>query len=102
MHYEPSPGRGCCGGPYWNGAAPPAVSDVADAVARLAAGVGTGGTIIAIALQPALLVLVVVTVGLPLLLIATLALIAVYSRKSHRRRTAENIIDRLLVALRPR
>jgi hypothetical protein len=57
------------------------------------------------AVQPGLLVPVVLVVavlgGLPLLLIVTLALGAVYSRDPIRRISAEKILDRLLRALRP-
>lgn len=49
----------------------------------LGGGVGAGGAILAIALQPALLVPILVTTGalggLPLVLITALALIAIYS-----------------------
>ena len=40
--------------------------------------------------------------GLPLLLITTLALVAVYSPDPVRRAAAEKILDRLLTTLRPR
>jgi hypothetical protein len=58
-----------------------------------------------VALQPPLLVPILVTVaalgGLPLLLIASLALVAVYSPDPSRRAAAEKILDRLLMTLRP-
>jgi hypothetical protein len=61
---------------------------------------------LAAAVQPGLLVPMVLAVavlgGLPLLLIVTLALGAVYSRDPVRRAAAEKILDRLLSALRPR
>lgn len=73
---------------------------------RLVSGVGAGGAALVAAVQPGLLVAVVLAVavlgGLPLLLIATLALVAVYSRDPARRTAAEKILDRLLSALRPR
>jgi hypothetical protein len=73
---------------------------------RLVSGVGAGGAALVAAVQPGLLVpvLLAVTVlgGLPLLLIVTLALGAVYSRDPVRRTAAEKILDRLLSALRPR
>lgn len=72
----------------------------------LASGVGVGGTALAVALQPGLLEPVLVTVGalggLPLLLITTLALVAVYSADPGRRAAAEKILDLLLATLRPR
>lgn len=40
--------------------------------------------------------------GLPLLLIVTLALVAVYSPDPSRREAAEKVLDRLLTTLRPR
>lgn len=71
----------------------------------LISGFGAGGATLIIAAQPALLVPVLITVGalvgLPLLLIATLALVAVYSRETARRNAAEKILDRLLSTLRP-
>ncbi|MGH3813370.1 MAG: hypothetical protein ACRDUV_13095 [Pseudonocardiaceae bacterium] len=73
---------------------------------RLVSGVGAGGAALIAATQPGLLVPVVLAVavlgGLPLLLIATLALVAVYSRDPARRSAAEKILDRLLRALHPR
>ncbi len=73
---------------------------------RLVSGVGAGGAALVAAVQPGLLVPVLLAVavlgGLPLLLIATLALAAVYSRDLARRTAAEKILDRLLSALRPR
>ena len=73
---------------------------------RLVSGVGAGGAALVAAVQPGLLVpvllAVAVPVGLPLLLIATLALVAVYSRDPVRRAAAEKVLDRLLNALRPR
>lgn len=72
----------------------------------LVSGVGAGGAALVAAVQPGLLMPVVLAVavlgGLPLLLIATLALGAVYSRDPVRRTAAEKILDRLLSALRPR
>lgn len=71
----------------------------------LGPGVGAGSAVLALALQPALLVPIVLTGaalgGLPLLLITTLALVAVYSPDPVRRENAEVILDRLLTALRP-
>ena len=73
------------------------------AVARwLLSGVGAGAALAAAALGPALVITVGVLVGLPLLLITTLALVAVYSPDQARRGAAEKILDRLLSALRPR
>lgn len=73
---------------------------------RLVSGVGAGGVALVAAVQPGLLVPVLLAAavlgGLPLLLIATLALVAVYSRDPARRSAAEKILDRLLSALRPR
>jgi hypothetical protein len=61
--------------------------------------------VLVVALQPALLIPTLVTAavlgGLPLLLITTLALIAVYSPDPARRIAAEKILDRLLITLRP-
>jgi nitrate/nitrite transporter NarK len=76
-------------------------------LARLASGAGAaGGTAVVVAVQPTLLlpVLVMLTVlgALPLLLITTLALAAVYSTNPGRRRAAEKVLDRLLTTLRPR
>lgn len=72
----------------------------------LGPGVGVGSAALAVALQPGLLGPILLTAaalgGLPLLLIATLALIAVYSPDPYRRNAAENILDRLLTTLRPR
>lgn len=71
----------------------------------LCRGIGAGSAALAVAVQPALLVPIVVTggvlVGLPLLLISALALVAVYSPDPVRRADAEAILDRLLAALRP-
>ncbi len=71
----------------------------------LGPGVGAGSAVLVVALQPALMVPILVTVaalgGLPLLLIATLALVAVYSPDPSRRDAAEKILDRLLTTLRP-
>jgi len=76
------------------------------AVASWLASIGAGGTVVAVAIQPALLGPVVVTVAalgiLPLLLISTLALVAVYSPDPARRKDAGKILDRLLTILRPR
>jgi hypothetical protein len=70
----------------------------------LASGVG-GGAALVVVLQPGLLgpILVIAGVlgGLPLLLITTLALVAVYSRDHARRVAAEKILNRLLTTLRP-
>jgi hypothetical protein len=70
----------------------------------LVSGVGAGGAALAAALQPGLLVSIVLAVaglgGLALLLVATLALGAVYSRGRARRIRAEKILDRLLSTLR--
>ena len=72
---------------------------------RLVSGVGAGGMALVAAAQPGLLVPVLLAVavlgGLPLLLIAALALVAVYSHDPARRAAAEKILDRLLSALRP-
>ncbi|MGH3973438.1 MAG: hypothetical protein ACRDS9_08930 [Pseudonocardiaceae bacterium] len=72
----------------------------------LVSGVGAGGAALVAAVQPGLLVPVLLAVavlgGLPLLLITTLALVAVYSSDPARRTAAEKILDRLLSALRPR
>jgi hypothetical protein len=61
--------------------------------------------VLVVALQPALLVPILVTGAalgsLPLLLITMLALVAVYSRDPARREAAEKILDRLLITLRP-
>ena len=68
-------------------------------------GIGAGSAALAIALQPAPLVPILVTGatlgGLPLLLITILALVAVYSPGPVRRTAAEKILDRLLATLRP-
>jgi hypothetical protein len=73
---------------------------------RLVSGFSAGGAALVAAGQLGLLVPVVLAVavlgGLPLLLIAVLALAAVYSRDPARRRAAEKILDRLLSALCPR
>jgi len=74
---------------------------------RLVSGVGAaGGTAVAVAVQPTLLIPVLVTLtalgSLPLLLITTLALAAVYSADPNRRTAAEKVLDRLLTTLRPR
>lgn len=72
----------------------------------LVSGVGAGGAALAAALQPGLLVSIVLAVaglgGLALLLIVTLALVAIYSRDPVRRAAAEKILTRLLGVLRPR
>jgi hypothetical protein len=72
---------------------------------RLVSGVGAGGAVLVAAVQPGLLVPVVLAIGVlggvPLLLVATLALVAVYSRDPDRRRAAEKILDRLLSTLHP-
>jgi nitrate/nitrite transporter NarK len=79
---------------------------VSAVASRLASGVGAGGAALVAAVQPGLLVPVTLVAavlgGLPLLLITTLALVAVYSHDPDRRTAAENILDRLLSALRPR
>jgi hypothetical protein len=71
----------------------------------LGRGVGAGSAALAIALQPTLLAPILVTGaalgGLSLLLITTLALIAVCSPDPNRRADAEKILDRLLTTLRP-
>lgn len=62
--------------------------------------------VVTLALQHGLLVPVLITVAAlccpQLLLITTLALVAVYSPDPARRAAAEQILDRLLTALRPR
>jgi hypothetical protein len=72
----------------------------------LSSGVGAGSAALAVALQPGLLVPILVSGaalgGLPLLLIVTLALVAVYSPDPSRQDAAERILDRLLTTLRPR
>ncbi|MGH3934999.1 MAG: hypothetical protein ACRDS1_08495 [Pseudonocardiaceae bacterium] len=80
---------------------------MAGSLVRLVSGAGAaGGTAVAVAVQPALLIpiLVMLTVlgSLPLLLITTLALVAVYSANPDRRTAAEKVLDRLLTTLRPR
>jgi hypothetical protein len=74
-------------------------------VGRLSSGAGIGTAAVIITLQPALLAPILVTVAVPvdlmLLLIATLALIAVYSRDQTRRDAAQKILDQLLITLRP-
>lgn len=71
----------------------------------LGPGFGVGSAALAITLQPALLVPILVTGvalgGLPMLLITALALIAVLSSDPTRRDAAEKILDRLLTTLRP-
>lgn len=73
---------------------------------RLVSGVGAGGAALVAAVQPGLLVAVLLAVaalgGLLLLLISTLALVAVYSRDPVRRAAAGKILTQLLGALRPR
>ncbi len=73
---------------------------------RLLSSVGAGGAALVATVPPGLLVAVVLAVavlgGLPLLLITTLALVAVYSHDPARRTAAEKILDRLLNTLRPR
>jgi hypothetical protein len=73
---------------------------------RLVSSIGAGSTVLAVAVQPGLLVPVLlafaVLCGLPLLLITTLALVAVYSPEPARRTAATKILDRLLATLRPR
>lgn len=81
-------------------------SGIVSTVTRwLGRGVGTGSAVLAVAFQPALLLPILVTTatlgGLPLLLITTLAMIAVYSPDPVRRAAAEKILDRLLTTLRP-
>jgi len=80
---------------------------MAGTLTRLVSGVGAaGGTAVAVAVQPTLLIPVLVTLtalgSLPLLLITTLALAAVYSADPNRRTAAEKVLDRLLTTLRPR
>ncbi len=69
----------------------------------LASGVGVVGGVLVTAVQHAalgpILVIVGVLGGLPLMLITTLALVAVYSPHRARRSAAEKILDRLLSAL---
>ena len=71
----------------------------------LVSGVGAGGAALVTALQPGVMVSIVLAFavlgGLALLLIATLALAAVYSRGPARRTRAEKVLDRLLNTLRP-
>lgn len=71
----------------------------------LASSIGAAGTVVALAIKPALLdpvsVAVAILAILPLLLISTLALVAVYSPDPARRRNAGKILDRLLTTLRP-
>lgn len=81
------------------------VRGVAGALIWLASGTGViGSTAVAIAVQPALLVALLVTLAplalLPLL-ISILALIAVYAPSPERRAAAERVLDRLLLTLRP-
>lgn len=75
-------------------------------VGWLGPGIGAGSAVLAVALQPGLLgpiLLTGATLGaLPLLLITTLALVAVYSPDPSRRDAAEKVLDRLLTTLRPR
>ena len=83
------------------------MSEMAGTLVRLASGVGAAsGTAVAVAVQPTLLVPVLVILialgSLPLLLITTLALAAVYSTDPVRRTAAEKVLDRLLTTLRPR
>jgi hypothetical protein len=69
----------------------------------LSPGVGAGSAALAVALQPApILVTGAALGGLPLFLITTLALIAICSPNPNRRAAAEKILDRLLTTLRPR
>lgn len=72
----------------------------------LVSGVGAGGTALVLALQPGLLGWVMVALvamgSMPLLLISTLALIAVYSSNPARQAAAEKVLDRLLITLRPK
>lgn len=80
---------------------------MAGTLARLASGVGAAsGTAVAVAVQPMLLIPVLVTLtalaSLPLLLITTVALAAVYSTDPNRRIAAEKVLDRLLTTVRPR
>lgn len=68
-------------------------------------GLGAGGAVLAIAVQPGLLVPVLLASaalgGLPLLLITTLALVVVFTRVPARQAAAERVLDRLLSTLRP-
>jgi hypothetical protein len=80
---------------------------MAGTLVRLVSGVGAAsGTAVAVAVQPTLLVPVLVTLtalgGLPLLLVTIMALAAVYSTDPDRRIAAEKVLDRLLTTLRPR
>jgi len=72
----------------------------------LGRGAGASGAALAIILHPALLVPVVVTsavlTGLPLLLITTIALAAVFSRDPARRGAARKTLNRLLTTPNPR
>jgi hypothetical protein len=76
---------------------------VSAVASRLVSGVGAGGAVLVAAAQPGLLVPVVLAAavlgGLPVLLIAVLALAAVYSQDPARRSAAEKVLDRLLSAL---
>jgi hypothetical protein len=70
-------------------------------------GVRTVSTALVVAvfptpLWPVLVVAISVLLGLPLALVATLALVAVYSADSGRREAATDVLDRLLNALQPR
>ncbi|MGH4014123.1 MAG: hypothetical protein ACRDSL_09390 [Pseudonocardiaceae bacterium] len=80
------------------------MSDVAGGMAWVASGAGAiGGTAAAVAVQPVLvipvLVLVVSLATLPLL-ISVLTLVVVFSPDSNRQARAEKILDRLLITLR--
>jgi hypothetical protein len=73
---------------------------------RLALGVRAVSTVVVAAVLPTtwgpVLVLVIgVLLSLPLALVITLALVAVYSADPGRRRAAKEVLDRLLSALRP-
>ncbi len=73
---------------------------------RLVVGVRTVSTVVVAAvlptaLGPALVVVIGVLLSLPLALVITLALVAVYSADPGRRRAAKEVLDRLLSVLRP-
>ncbi|MGH3514916.1 MAG: hypothetical protein ACRDS0_04665 [Pseudonocardiaceae bacterium] len=75
-------------------------------MSAVAGWLGPGiGVALVVALQPALVAPIVVTGAalgcLPLLLITTLALVAIYSPDQDRRAAAAAILNQLLTALRP-
>lgn len=72
---------------------------------RLVSAVGAGSTVLAVAVQPGVLIPVLLTVAMLgglLLLITTMALVVVYSPEPARRAAAAKVLDRLLTTLRPR